>query len=962
MATQKVKINLKPPQQGSSSVISLPQPPLRNSEEFLKAYIGYVYTAVGAIAQEVASIDLHLYQVRYVGGKPTTKEIYEHEALSLLHYVNRISTLYDLIEATQTYLELTGEAFWVVIREGGQVNEIWPLRPDWIRIIPSKTEFIDHYVYYAGGVMSEAVQIPKENMIPFKYFNPLNPYRGKGTTQAAALPFDILNYAQEYNRNFFFNSAIPSMVFTSEQSISEQTVKKFLTQWQSSFGGRSKSNKIAFLGKGMKVDKTSFASKELDFTEQMKQMRDDVLAVFKVPKSIIGITDDVNRANADSTKRAFMERVITPRMRKLVDSINEFYLPLFVGDSNDLFFDFTDPSPEDVEIKLKRYENGRQNNWLTPNEIRIEENLEPIEGGDDLFKAEFIDPNAQNNQNDGKESKPKDDNNSKPTEDSNKGVRASIIKMLGGEVKKKKYIPTVKERPIKHMVRIPVKTPTKLKTEQLTQKFIGPLKEFISELISSDDYSPLLKKKVQEEPKKIEELTKQKLLPTKIIKTESGWNEEQKTAYWIDFIKKVTVREKHIKEVCQDVFAKQEALVIENLDNTKSYKKSSASTVVPSIAEMNAMWDNLSELLKDMYIEQAENVLQSLDAGDTINITSEFATQYLIEYGGTLINQINDTTRQALMDNLSAGYDAGESIEDLKKRVQEVFTQASDTRAEMIARTESLKASNSASVEAYRQSGVVKAKEWLAERDARTCPFCLKQDGKFTDLNKNFFEEGDTITEGGQTLTIQFTNVGEPPLHVDCRCTTIPVILEAAAEEKDKIASKVEELHGKAVDQNSSFQESAEQIAEDLDAELRKGPVKTLDRLLEKVFTEYFVTEDPVSNLMDANRSTILILDPADLQKVVDAVKDEFGDVVRVKDKFHKPGYKSAIINVVGEEGVVSEIAVTTPEMWEAKTTGGGDKMYNIVRTGKDATGKVYEEMMQLYQDAQDAIDARLGK
>lgn len=794
MATKKVKLVIKPPQLGASSVVSLPQPSVRNAEEFLKAYVGYIYTAVGAIAQEVASIDLHLYRIKYgKGGKPKTQEIFEHEALSMLHYVNDISTLYDLSEATQVYLELTGESFWVVLKDGKVPTEIWPLRPDWVKVIPHPTKVISHYNYYAGGVMSDKVEIPRENMIPFKYFNPLNPYRGKGATQAAALPFDILNFAQEYNRNFFFNSAIPSMIFTSENKIGEGAIKKFLAQWMSSFGGRGKSNKIAFLGNGMKMDKASFGSKELDFTEQMKQMRDDVLAVFKVPKTILGLTDDVNRANADATTRAFMERVVTPRMRKLVDSLNEFFIPMFGED--DLFLDFTDPAPEDVELKLKKYANARQYTWMTPNEIRAEENLEPIEGGDELFANPTgggnQDPNAEDPNNDttgGDNNSDNTEDTTKPTAEEGKGLRPALIKLLGGEVKKKVYVPKVLPKPVKHMVRIPAKKPKKLAQEKMAAKFVEPLKKFIGELVSTDEYSPLLKSKKKattDKEKEQERLAKEITEKVKKLvepnKDGSGWDEDKKVNHWNNFIKKVSEREKSIEDVAREVFDEQEKIVIANLENSDKglkavFLKKKPSSVIPSLADLDKMWDALVDVLKDIYIEEGNTVLDELGSDQDINITTDFAVQYLSEYSGVLISGINETTREKLRIALSEGYDAGEGVGQLAGRVHEVFDEADKNRALLIAQTESLKASNAATVEAYRQSEVVEYKEWLSERDNKTCPFCLKQDGKFISLNKNFFNQGDTISAGGETMTVSFTDVGEPPLHGRCRCTVIPVL------------------------------------------------------------------------------------------------------------------------------------------------------------------------------------------
>ena len=238
------------PQTSMTAVMSFPQPPLRKSQEYLAAYSGYAFTAISAIAQEVGSIDLKLYKAIHTSKGPETKLVGEHEVLSFLQYVNPLTTFYDLVEATQIYLELTGESFWIVLKNGERPQEVWLVRPDWMKIQPDKKEVISHYVYSAGGTSVDKVIIPKENVIHFKNFNPLNPYRGKGSVQAAALPLDIHTFAQEYNRNFFFNSAVPGLVFTTDKKLNEKVIKRFVNQWQASYGGAAKSNKIAFLGKG----------------------------------------------------------------------------------------------------------------------------------------------------------------------------------------------------------------------------------------------------------------------------------------------------------------------------------------------------------------------------------------------------------------------------------------------------------------------------------------------------------------------------------------------------------------------------------------------------------------------------------------------------------------------------------------------------------------------------------------
>jgi HK97 family phage portal protein len=667
-----------------------------------------------------------------------------------------LTTFYDAVEATQIYLELTGEAFWVILKQNNIPREIWLVRPDWVKIKPDPKEIIKHYTYHPGGVYNEKVIIPKDQMIHFKYFHPLNPYRGKGSIQAAALPLDIHTFAQEWNRNFFYNSAIPSLVFTSERKMNTKVIKRFLEQWQASYGGRSKSNKIAFLGGGMKMDKTMMGAKELDFTEQQRMMRDDVLAVFKVPKTILGMTDDVNRANALATTRSFMERVITPRMRKFVGTLTEFLIPMYSNSTN-LFFDFTNPAPEDLEAKLKEYANARKYTWMTPNEIRVAEGLEPIEGGDDLFA-----PLAGG---------AKGPTFSLPSTTSAEGKGIKGLLGLGKEkeVEKNGIGKTPRKKKFEHMMPMPVKRIEEIRREKLKKGLTRDLTKFIGRMLKSEDgeeQSVGFKKK----PKREE--------------GEPLFTEEAKDAYWKRFIEVVTEREEEMKDKVTDLFNEQEKLILERLEKDvrywrKDYRKGKESSVVPSVDELSIIWNAIFlAYIKEIFIEQGNYTLDFLGTGGQIDSSTDESVEYLREHGAELIKSINTTTRDQLRETLAEGFEAGEGIPKLRKRVEEVFSEATRNRAGMIARTEVLRASNFGTLEAYRQSEVVEAQEWLAERDGRACIYCLEMDGKIIGLDKKWFKSGDKLTVEGQTLKISDLAVTVPnEIHPNCRCTTLPVLV-----------------------------------------------------------------------------------------------------------------------------------------------------------------------------------------
>jgi len=356
-------------------------PPDMKGNEYLKAYKGWVYTCVNAIAEEVANIDLRLMKWTNKGNV----EVYDNIALDLLKNVNNFSTSSMLFLGTQSYLELSGNSFWYLPR-GVATNkpaEIWLLDPTRTTVVRSSEQIISGYIY--KNEKGSDIPIDVSEVLHFKKFNPTDRYRGIGTVQAAAMAIDIDNYSAQWNKNFFWNSAVPSAVLETPNEISDEEFQRLKARWDSYYTGLDNAHRMAILQGGLTYKPMNLSQKDMDFLEQRRFTRDEIMAMFRVPKTILGITEDVNRANAEASEYVFAKRVIVPRMQFLVDHLNEFYLPLFGIDPNTMWFEFDDPVPQNVELDLQYKGSGLKDGWLTPNEAREMEGLAPVTNGDSVF-------------------------------------------------------------------------------------------------------------------------------------------------------------------------------------------------------------------------------------------------------------------------------------------------------------------------------------------------------------------------------------------------------------------------------------------------------------------------------------------------------------------------------------------------------------------------------------------------
>lgn len=143
---------------------------------------------------------------------------------------------------------------------------------------------------------------------------------------------------------------------------------------------------------------------------------------------------------------------------------------------------------------------------------------------------------------------------------------------------------------------------------------------------------------------------------------------------------------------------------------------------------------------------------------------------YMQDYQLGLIKRVTQEVRDQVKEELKRGYIMGESIPDIVKRLRNTrlgkgVWPSAEKRAEVVARTEIIRASNQGALYVYRQYGI-KRVMWLAASDERTCPICGA-------LHRKIFPI-DQVPFGGA------------PAHPRCRCYIVPHL--ATTEEEGKVA------------------------------------------------------------------------------------------------------------------------------------------------------------------------------
>lgn len=340
-------------------------------------YAGWIYACINVIADEVSQIDLVLTKK---DGKGNKQIITDHPAIDLINRVNPFLTKHDLFERLQANKELYGNEYWFIEKNGSKNMEIYPLKPTLVNPLPDPYNYVSAYQYNLDG---KRYNLPPENIIHFKTFNPKSDILGTGTIEAVRTSAETDLYAREYNKAFFENSAQPGVILEYPGELKKEDQERLKSQWVEEYGGFKRNFRTAVASNGLKIQKLEMSHTDMEFIEQRRFSRDEILSIFRVPKTILGILEDANFASAKTANYVFALRTILPKMRAIKDTLNEFYLPLF-GDES-LEFELRNPVPEDRTELVMYYNAGLQNGWLTQNEIRRMEGLGELEDGNVTF-------------------------------------------------------------------------------------------------------------------------------------------------------------------------------------------------------------------------------------------------------------------------------------------------------------------------------------------------------------------------------------------------------------------------------------------------------------------------------------------------------------------------------------------------------------------------------------------------
>lgn len=340
-----------------------------------------VYACVNTIASDIAKLPIEVYEVDLDDGARTVRR--RDYYVGLFRRPNQYQTGPDFLQSfVQSYL-LQGNTYcWIAKRNGrGEPTELHVLNPHKVKVLISQEGqiFYECAEDFLAGIVPNQV-IPERDMIHHRL--PLLPgYPLVGVTPifaaaaSSALGIQILRDSQQ----FFANASRPSGLLSSEQHISDDLAKRYEREWNDAYRGQE-FGKTAVLGGGMKWQPLTITAQDAQLIEQLRYSVEDVARVFRVPPFMLGDMSKVTYRNTEQMQRSYLSGCLSGHLEALQQ---RFEYAFGFEPQFQIRFDLSAMLRTEIDVRFTAYQQGLAGGWLAPNEVRAQEGLPPVEGGEE---------------------------------------------------------------------------------------------------------------------------------------------------------------------------------------------------------------------------------------------------------------------------------------------------------------------------------------------------------------------------------------------------------------------------------------------------------------------------------------------------------------------------------------------------------------------------------------------------
>ena len=336
-----------------------------------------VMACIRVLSETIASLPLKVYKVLPDGGKEPDRN---NPLWALLHdQPNRWQTSFEFREMLVGHVALRGNGYAEVVSTGGRGSaELIPMHPD--RVTPFWAPGGGRAYEYAPPSGPSRVLLQDEVLhVAGMGFDGL---RGLDPIAYAREAMGLAVATEKFGAKFFANDARPGVYLQHPQMLSAEAAKRLKDAWELRHSGAENSHKAAVLEEGMTVQQIGVDPDHAQFIESRKFQVTEIARFFRIPPHLIGDLDRSTNNNIEQQSLEFVIHTIRPWLVRFEQAIRRDVMSDADKRTRVVEFDVNGLLRGDLQSRYAAFSAGRSGGWLSVNDIRRMENMNPIDQGD----------------------------------------------------------------------------------------------------------------------------------------------------------------------------------------------------------------------------------------------------------------------------------------------------------------------------------------------------------------------------------------------------------------------------------------------------------------------------------------------------------------------------------------------------------------------------------------------------
>jgi HK97 family phage portal protein len=344
--------------------------------------VAAVMTCISLISRTVASLPLGVYERTADDSRqPATR----HPLVRALRQPNAWQTTFAFVQMMQAHTLLRGNAFawanWSTTTFDGseQLIELIPIHPD--RMIVEQPDEFNPPQYTLERRNGTRLPIPADEILHLQGLS-TDGVLGRPVLRDAREVLGGALATQTYAGEFWSNDATPDVVLRHPRALSDKAKHNLETSFAETYGRGKDRRRVAVLEEGIEIEKVTLSAQDSQFLETRKFQRSEIAGWFHVPPHMIGDTEKSTSwgTGIEQQQIGFLTFTILPWLTMWEQRLDQ----ALVKNPARFFCKFKLEGwlRGDINSRYMAYARGVQNGWLSPNDVRRLEDMNPIDGGD----------------------------------------------------------------------------------------------------------------------------------------------------------------------------------------------------------------------------------------------------------------------------------------------------------------------------------------------------------------------------------------------------------------------------------------------------------------------------------------------------------------------------------------------------------------------------------------------------